>query len=410
MSELKITPDGWVETTLGEIAKVQTGPFGSQLKNEQYITGGTPVITVEHIVDFRIKEFNYPSVTDEDKNRLSKYLLKTGDIVFTRVGSVDLSAYVTENQDGWMFSSRMLSVRPYKEVNSKFLSYYFRQPSYRNYILKIAVGATMPSINTGILKELPVLFPPLEEQKSIADILTAFDDKIELLQSQNKTLEAIAQTIFEDWFGKYSIDDKLPDGWIVDKLESIAIEITRGFTTSYVESSNLVNLNQKVNKGSYLDKKHFKYYNNNTEVPVNKFIKKYDLLLNSLGEGTLGRVHLYCEDTKNVVADQHVSILRFDKILAFYVYHVLISTDGQFRLLNEITGSTGMTMLNISKVREFEIIIPKNDILEKFEQATVSLYEKLEINNSQIQTLTRTHDELLSRLMTGEIRVNEFKA
>jgi type I restriction enzyme S subunit len=99
---------GWKEAELQEVAEVQTGPFGSQLKNEQYITGGTPVITVEHLKDFKIIDFDYPSVTEDDKNRLSKYLLKAGDIVFTRVVSVDLSAYVKEHQEGWMFSSRML--------------------------------------------------------------------------------------------------------------------------------------------------------------------------------------------------------------------------------------------------------------------------------------------------------------
>ena len=130
----------WIETELGQIAEVQTGPFGSQLKNEQYITGGTPVITVEHIKNFRIIDFNYPSVKNEDKERLSKYLLKEGDIVFSRVGSVDLSAYVQRHQNGWMFSSRMLRVRPEKsEVDARFLSYYFRQSKFRDYILNISV-------------------------------------------------------------------------------------------------------------------------------------------------------------------------------------------------------------------------------------------------------------------------------
>ena len=122
----------WKEVELQQIADVQTGPFGSQLKNEQYITGGTPVVTVEHLKDFRIIDFKYPSVTDEDKNRLSKYLLKQGDIVFTRVGSVDLSAFVKKHQDGWMFSSRMLRVRTNAfEVDSRFLSYYFQQKNFR---------------------------------------------------------------------------------------------------------------------------------------------------------------------------------------------------------------------------------------------------------------------------------------
>ena len=136
----------WKECKLGDVSEVQTGPFGSQLKNEQYITNGTPVVTVEHIKDFRIIDFNYPSVTEQDKNRLSKYTLKTGDIIFTRVGSVDLSAYVEPHQDGWMFSSRMLRVRPNHTVNSRFLCYFFQQKSFREYILNISVGATMPMV------------------------------------------------------------------------------------------------------------------------------------------------------------------------------------------------------------------------------------------------------------------------
>ena len=76
----------------------------------------------------------------------------------------------------------------------------------------------MPSLNTSILKEIPVSYPSLSEQKSIAAILTSFDDKIELLQAQNKTLEELAQTIFKEWFAKYKVGDKLPDGWGVGKL------------------------------------------------------------------------------------------------------------------------------------------------------------------------------------------------
>jgi type I restriction enzyme S subunit len=402
-------PESWVETTLGEISKVQTGPFGSQLKNEQYITGGTPVITVEHIKDFRISDFDYPSVTNEDRDRLSKYLLKEGDIVFTRVGSVDLSAYVSKKQDGWMFSSRMLNVRPTNQIDSKYISYFFRQPLFRSYIFRISVGATMPSINTGILKSIPISYPPLPEQKAIAQVLTAFDDKIELLQAQNKTLEAMAQTIFKEWFGKYQIGDELPEGWKEDSLDNIALEITRGFTTSYVEKSNIINLNQKVNKGKKLDKQHFKYYPVDTIVPGNKFIKKYDILLNSLGQGTLGRVHLYKENTKNVVADQHVSILRFNNDLSYYVYQILASKSGQYRLENEITGSTGMLMLNIGRVRDFKIIVPTKEKLELFKKSLDPIYGKVEINNSQIQSLTKTRDTLLPKLMSGQVRVNNIK-
>ena len=212
----------WKECKLEQIAEVQTGPFGSQLKNEQYITGGTPVVTVEHINNFRIVDFDYPSVTDEDKSRLSKYLLKADDIIFTRVGSVDLSAYVKPHQDGWMFSSRMLRVRPTKEVNSKFLSYFFQQKRFRQHILNISVGATMPSINTEILKGIPVSYPPLPEQRAIASVLSSLDDKIDLLHRQNKTLEAMAETLFRQWFV-----EEADEGWESQPLGNL-VTVKRG--------------------------------------------------------------------------------------------------------------------------------------------------------------------------------------
>ncbi|MCC6701917.1 MAG: restriction endonuclease subunit S, partial [Fluviicola sp.] len=146
----------WKEIELGKIAEIKTGPFGSALLNEQYIKGGTPVITVEHIKDFRISKLDYPSVTDEDKTRLSSYILEEGDLVFSRVGSVDLSAITLKENVGWLFSSRMLRVRPNRgEINPLFLSYFLQLKSLRQYIRNIAVGSTMPYINTEILKSIP---------------------------------------------------------------------------------------------------------------------------------------------------------------------------------------------------------------------------------------------------------------
>lgn len=379
MSEMKNVPDGWKSTTLGEIAKVQTGPFGSQLKNDQYITGGTPVITVEHIVDFRIKDFDYPSVTDEDKQRLSKYLLKTGDIVFTRVGSVDLSAYVNEKQNGWMFSSRMLSVRSYGKVNSRFLSYYFRQKSYRNYILKIAVGATMPSINTGILKELPVAFPQLTEQKSIADILSAFDNKIELLQSQNKTLEETAQTIYAEWFGKYSIDNELPNSWRVGKLGDI-IEIKYGKDHKHLKDGN------------------FPLYGSGG---IMRFVEKPLYEKESIlipRKGTLSNLFYLSQPFWSVDTMFYSKI--FKSHFGRFTFLFLKTID-----LSAMNVGSAVPSLTTQVLNQIPIIIPTDEIVMKFNNVVNTFYQKLESNNLQIQTLTKTRDELLPRLMSGALRV-----
>lgn len=102
--------------------------------------------------------------------------MQTRDILFTRVGSVDLSAYFGERQNGWMFSSRILRVRPNEEINSRFLSNYFQQKSISDYILYISVVAKMHSINTEILKGIPISYPPLPEQKAIASVLSSLDN------------------------------------------------------------------------------------------------------------------------------------------------------------------------------------------------------------------------------------------
>ncbi len=165
----------WKECKLGDVANVQTGPFGSQLHQRDYKSVGTPIITVEHLGDNKIIHSNLPLVSDEDKERLKKYILKKGDVVFSRVGSVDRCAFVHEKEDGWMFSGRLLRVRVRENlVDSRFLSFYFNQESFKDTIRMIAVGATMPSINTEILSNVDILLPSLPEQKAIGSVLRAY--------------------------------------------------------------------------------------------------------------------------------------------------------------------------------------------------------------------------------------------
>ena len=168
-------------TTIGDIASVQTGPFGSQLHKEDYVLIGTPIVTVEHLGQRKMTRQNLPCVSDEDKNRLSKYILEYGDLVFSRVGSVDRCSWVSEEENGWMFSGRCLRVRPNNpsEIYHKFLYYFFNLETTKDFVRNIAVGATMPSINTRLLSEVPIAFPNIAEQRQVGDILSALDDKIE---------------------------------------------------------------------------------------------------------------------------------------------------------------------------------------------------------------------------------------
>ena len=160
-------PQGWTDATVGDFASVQTGPFGSQLHNEDYVEAGTPIITVEHMDGKYIAHRNLPLVSQNDVDRLRKYDLHTGDIVFSRVGSVDRAVMVSQHEDGWLFSGRCLRVRPYDPNTGSYFLWWFNQPVIRQLVTASAVGATMPSINTSILNSIRIVFP----QK---DIVTQF--------------------------------------------------------------------------------------------------------------------------------------------------------------------------------------------------------------------------------------------
>lgn len=160
-------PQGWTDATVGDFASVQTGPFGSQLHNEDYVESGTPIITVEHMDGKYIAHRNLPLISQNDVDRLRKYDLHTGDIVFSRVGSVDRAVMVSQHEDGWLFSGRCLRVRPYDPNTGSYFLWWFNQPVIRQLVTASAVGATMPSINTSILNSIRIVFP----QK---DIVTQF--------------------------------------------------------------------------------------------------------------------------------------------------------------------------------------------------------------------------------------------
>lgn len=178
------------QRTLKNLADIQTGPFGSQLHKEDYVENGTPIVTVEHLGAREFTEQNLPQVSDFDKKRLKKYILQTGDIVFSRVGSVDRCSFVNQAHDGWMFSGRCLRVRPDEKIEPLYLYYFFCLEETKQFVRNIAVGATMPSINTKLLGEVEIYYPDLGTQRKVIGILSAIDNKIELNQRINDNLAA----------------------------------------------------------------------------------------------------------------------------------------------------------------------------------------------------------------------------
>lgn len=184
-TEVGVIPVDWEVKKLGVIADVKTGPFGSSLHERDYVDDGTPIITVEHLGEYGVVHENLPMVSDFDRKRLNAYALQPDDIVFSRVGSVDRNSLIKEKENGWLFSGRLLRIRLLntKYMFPAYLSYYFHQEPTKQRIRSVAVGQTMASLNTEILKNIEVALPPTkEEQQAIASVLSDVDALITALE------------------------------------------------------------------------------------------------------------------------------------------------------------------------------------------------------------------------------------
>ena len=228
----------WFEKKLCEIADIKTGPFGSTLHESDYAETGTPIITVEHLGEQGVVHNNLPLVSDEDKTRLKSYNLKQGDIVFSRVGSVDRSCLISDKENGWLFSGRLLRVR-LSDINfcSIFLNQIFKNETVKYRIRSVAVGQTMASLNTEILKNFSLVFPSSKpEQTKIANFLTAVDEKITLLTQKHDLLTQYKKGVMQQIFSQ-ELRFKDNDGqdfadWELSSLEDMEkeslLELGRG--------------------------------------------------------------------------------------------------------------------------------------------------------------------------------------
>ena len=222
-TEVGRIPEDWEVNTIGEISDVKTGPFGSALHSDDYVLNGVPIITVEHIghIDINISN-GVPKVGKSDYHRLNSYVLKKNDLVFSRVGSVDRCSYVSENEDGWLFSGRLLRVRLKRNIDSLYLTYHLQTDEAKKRVVSVAVGLAMPSINTKILSGVSVVIPKdKSEQTRIATALSNIDALISELGKLIEKKRAIKQGAMQQLLtGKKRLKG-FSEPWVEKKLGEI---------------------------------------------------------------------------------------------------------------------------------------------------------------------------------------------
>ena len=388
---------------LSELAAIQTGPFGSQLHKEDYVIHGTPIVTVEHLGDRKFTEQNLPCVSDKDKERLKKYILKTGDIVFSRVGSVDRCSYVSAKYEGWLFSGRCLRVRPCEKLNPEYLYYFFSLEETKQFVRNIATGATMPSINTKFMGEIPIRVPSLETQNKIASILWMIDDKIELNEKINKNLEQQAQAYFDELF----VVNADPN-WSECTLSDIGSVVAGGTPSKskpeYYADQGIAWITPKdlsINKSKFIS-------HGENDISELGFSKSSAA---KMPAGTIlfsSRAPIgYIAIAQNEVTTNQgfKSVIPNENIGTAYLYFLLKN------LLPTIEGiASGSTFKEISgsAMKSVPTVMPDADTIQLFSSFCEPVFKEQEILEAENQRLSALRNSLLPKLMSGELDVSDI--
>ncbi len=403
-----------MEYKLSEIAEVQTGPFGSQLHNKDYVAVGTPIVTVEHLGNRKFSVQNLPLVSDYDKKRLAKYSLREGDIVFSRVGAVDRCSYVTSFEDGWLFSGRCLRVRCKNSVHPLFLYYYFCNEPVKEYIKSIAVGATMPSINTKLMTDIPILLPDIAEQKFIVSILSSLDDKIELNRRINENLEQQAQALFKSWF----VDNSNPN-WNEITLSEIASFIG-GYSykgKELADSSNIAMATIKNfgrNGGFKADG--FKDINPSAKLKEYHNVDLFDILVAhtdvTQNADIIGNAELLltCGKYDSVIFSMDLVKVTPKKNFPYRFLLAAMLKNKYFKkhCLGYVNGTT-VLHLDKKALPEFETKIPSASEAKWMNCVLASYYKRIAEILQENDRLINLRDTLLPKLMSGKLRFSEIE-
>lgn len=373
-------PEGWKWVKLGEIADIKTGKTNSQDADN---TGDYPL-------------FDRSSAIKRSK----KFLFDTEAVIVPGEGKEFIPRYYNGKFD---LHQRTYAIFNFKKSIPKFI--YYNVLLNKDIFKYFATGSTVLSLRLEHFLSFPILLPPIEEQKAIAEVLSSIDDKIEILHRQNKTLEEMAMTLFRQWFIEPT-KDGLPDGWEEVSLGEI-FDIGIGRTPPRKESY-WFSLNPKdirwisvkdlgsidtyiINTSEFLKEEAVKKFNIPI-IPDNTVLLSFKL--------TVGRICITIGEMVSNEAIAHFKLKPNSKISSNYLYLFLKTLDfSTFGSTSSIAEA-----INSKIIKEIKIQIPDDELILSFQKLIDPIFQKIRYNTFQIQTLEKLRDTLLPKLMSGEIR------
>jgi len=447
-------PAHWERTTLGTICErggglVQTGPFGSQLHAADYVAVGIPSIMPVNIDNFRVTEQGIERVAPADAERLSRHLVRPGDIVFSRRGDVERHALIRESERGWMCGTGCVLVRmgdKWKHdetpVLPEFASYWLRHPDVRGWIVAHAVGSTMPNLNTSIMAAIPFVVPPLPEQRSIARVLGGLDDKIELNRRMNKTLEDLARGVFRSWFVDFDPVTKpsrgfagnghgrapatpaglfpkrlvdspigpIPEGWRVGTVADLCTT-QYGYTASATDEAigpRMLRVTD-MNKEPWVEWADVPHCRIHDDLLPRYLLKLGDVLVSRMADPGKAAIVEEMLPEGAVFASYLIRLATRSISASYYLFYYLRS-DQYLDYAESVSGGTVQKNMNAQVITAAQMVIAPDAVADEFARLVRPWRARIATNLQESRQLAALRDALLPQLLSGEIRLRDAEA
>jgi type I restriction enzyme S subunit len=387
--------DGWVNTTLGDVARVTSG-FAFSTKS--WRETGIPVIKINNVRNGHVSLANCSFVSDPLPDGASRFLLKKGDLLITLTGEIGAVGFVTQSQPMYL-NQRVgrIDLHDNKNVLLDFLGLFLTLPEIRAEMWSHGKGNAQLNISPTSIHSLKINLPPLPEQKRIVDLISSVDSYSEALQRQLESAKKSRNAVLHELLTAGGVD------WTRAGLSEICIMIKRGQAPSYTEQRSVKVLNQKCIRNGQLQFE-FARQTDSTVKPINEwaFLRAEDTLVNSTGVGTLGRVAFVGTRDEPLTVDSHITIVRPDKNKIQPSFLGLSLHFREADIEGLAAGSSGQTELSREALGNLIITIPPVSEQKRIVEIISSIDEVIEQNRIAIAEAQNLRSGLLSDLLSGE--------
>jgi len=412
---------------------------GFPFKSEGYSSEGVRLLRGDNIAQGTLSWSDAKKWPIYEHGNFEPYELQEGDIVLAMdrpwIDAGLKYASVSRYDLPCLLVQRTARLRGGKNLDTKFLKYVIGSPQFTKYIKFITTGSLVPHISGNQIKDFSVYLPHLSIQKKIAAVLSALDAKIDCNNRINAELEAMAKTLYDFWFVQFdfpfdfaqgkpdqngkpykssggkmtynpTLKREIPAGWETEKLSQLTTLIRRGISPKYVEKGGTQVLNQKCIREQKISFEDARRQGLTLEDSDDRLLQQFDVLINSTGVGTLGRVAFVKRlNEKKTTVDSHVSIVRADTnhISAEYMAWTML----RFQSVIEAAanGSTGQIELSKAIIEDLDIIIPDTWLLERFSEFLSPIIRDVALREQENEELINLRDWLLPMLMNGQVTV-----